>query len=88
MSVARVRNPRVELWAHLVSQHAAIVPLDETYAALKDLHEHEHKGPGTIRNHPEGSRAYAFQALGKVLAEDEYTLIEPPPRRLKARRKG
>ena len=69
--VSRVKNKRVELWAHLVSEHAGIWPLDATYDELKDEHDHEHKGPGTIRNHPEESRAYSVKKLGQVLSESE-----------------
>lgn len=67
----RVKNKRIELWAHLVSEHAGIWPLDATYAELKDEHDHEHRGPGTIRNHPEESRKYSVKKLGEVLSESE-----------------
>lgn len=65
-----IRNKR-ELWAHLVSQHATIIDLNCTLAELKDMHEHEHEGPGTIRNHPEESREYSLKKLGQVLSESE-----------------
>ena len=67
----RVRNSRIELWAHLVSAHAGIWRLDSTFEDLKDSHDHEHEGPGTIRNHDPKSRAYSLKKLGEVLSESE-----------------
>lgn len=65
----RVKNSRIELWAHIVSEHAAVVALDATRSELEELHHHEHNGPGGIRNHPESSRTFKFTKLGTVLAE-------------------
>jgi hypothetical protein len=78
--VKRVRNKRIELWAHLVSEHAAIININFTFEDLKDIHDHEHnhplqerghRGPGTIRNHPKELRNYSVKQLGKVLSESE-----------------
>jgi len=69
--MARVKNKRVELWAHLVSEHATCLDLDFTFSDLEDMHEHEHHGPGGIRNHPEASRKYSLKRMGDVLSELE-----------------
>ena len=61
----------MRLWAHLVSQHATIVPVQATLEELIGMHEHEHDGPGTIRNHPRESREYSLKKIGKVLSESE-----------------
>jgi hypothetical protein len=58
-----------ELWLHLVSAHAAGCDPTMTYADLEDLHEHEHDGPGTIRNHPRESRMWDRAKLATVLRE-------------------
>lgn len=68
---ARRTEDRLALWAHLVSRHATIVPVQATLEELIDMHEHEHKGPGTIRNHPIDSREYSLNKIGKVLSESE-----------------
>lgn len=62
---------RLTLWAHLVSAHATIVPVQATLDELIDMHEHEHNGPGTIRNHPRESREYSLKKIGRVLSESE-----------------
>ncbi len=62
---------RARLWAHLVSEHAAIIPLETSMKDLEDTHKHEHKGPGTIRNHDESSRSYSLKKLGAILYESE-----------------
>jgi hypothetical protein len=67
----RIRNYRVELWAHIVSEHANCVGPTATLEQLEEYHRNEHKGPGTIRNHPEASRAYSLKKLGAVLSESE-----------------
>lgn len=70
-SPKQVKNKRIELWAHLVSEHAGIWQLNASYASLVDSHDHEHTGPGTIRNHPVESRKYSLKKLGEVLSESE-----------------
>jgi hypothetical protein len=72
---------RLALWAHLTSEHAAILPGPWTYESLADMHAHEHKGPGTIRNHPEDSRASSLKKIANVLedAEDEDVVPAAPP---------
>lgn len=62
---------RLVLWGHLVSMHASIVPLHATLEELLDVHEHEHNGPGTIRNHPRESREHSLNKIGKVLSESD-----------------
>ena len=64
MSVAKEK-----LWAHLVSAHAIILSPETPGVDLARAHIAEHKGPGTIRNHPEASRAYSLAKLGSVLVE-------------------
>ena len=67
----KVRNSRIALWAHCVSEHAAILSPDALMSDLEDYHAAEHRGPGTIRNHDASSRAYSLQKLGRVLSEAE-----------------
>ena len=62
---------RLVLWGHLVSAHAGIFPLQATLEKLLDMHEREHNGPGTIRNHPRESREYSIKKIGDVLSESE-----------------
>lgn len=62
---------RIALWAHLVSKHCAIIDLDSPMVDLEDLHQHEHNGPGGIRNHDEKSRSFSLKKLGEVLSESE-----------------
>lgn len=64
-----MKDERIALWAHCVSKHAAILSPETSYEDLLDYHQHEHKGPGTIRNHPEDSREYSLKKLGIVLSE-------------------
>jgi len=59
------------LWAHCVSEHAAILTPQIGLQGLVRFHEHEHEGPGTIRNHPPGSRFYSIRKMGIVLSEAE-----------------
>ena len=66
-----IRNPRIELWAHCVSEHAAILDLKATMEELADFHDHEHRGPGTIRDHDKSSRKFTLKTLGQVLSEDD-----------------
>lgn len=72
----RIRNRRIELWAHLVSEHAMVIGLNYDMAEYMELHNHEHKGPGTIRNHPKGSRAFSFKEIGKVLSETDMDVFD------------
>lgn len=64
-------NDRALMWAHCVSEHAVIMKPDATFAQLQDFHDHEHEGPGTIRNHDPKSRAFSLKKLGQVLSEAE-----------------
>lgn len=68
---ADTAEDRLMLWGHLVSAHAGIFPLQATLEELMDMHEHEHNGPGTIRNHPRESREYSLKKIGKVLSESD-----------------
>jgi hypothetical protein len=68
----RVGNKRIELWAHVVSEHAnCIGPMALSLAELENQHRHEHHNSGGIRNHPEASREYSLKKLGEVLSESE-----------------
>ena len=62
---------RIKLWAHLVSAHAAILSPETPMDDLEELHDHEHEGPCTIRNHPEDSREYSLKKAGRVLLDSE-----------------
>jgi len=61
---------RLELWAHIVSEHCNMAP-PGSVSDMLDYHEHEHRGPGTIRNHDENSLHYSLRKLAKVLSELE-----------------
>jgi len=61
---------RLEIWAHIVSEHCNMAP-PGSLAEMLDYHHHEHKGPGTIRNHPESSRKFSLRKLAAVLSELE-----------------
>lgn len=62
-------HDRLPLWAHLVSEHAACVGLDLTAKDLAEFHRHEHKGPGTIREHSPRSRAATMAKIIYVMSE-------------------
>jgi hypothetical protein len=61
---------RLELWAHIVSEHCNMAP-PGSVADMLDYHEHEHEGPGTIRNHDPNSYHYSLRKLAKILSELE-----------------
>lgn len=61
---------RLELWAHIVSEHCNAAP-PGSLSSMLEYHEYEHEGPGTIRNHPEESRHYSLRKLAAVLSELE-----------------
>lgn len=50
----------LQLSLHLVSEHACILSLEESLAELQDMHDYEHAGPCTIRNHPKDSRDFSI----------------------------
>jgi hypothetical protein len=62
---------RLALWAHLISEHAVCLGLDLPLAALIKIHDHEHAGPGTIRNHDSKSRDARIAKIIHVLGEAE-----------------
>lgn len=62
---------RIKLWAHLVSQHRAILDPLMDEEDLIDIHDHEHKGPGTIRDHDIKDRDFSVKKIGQVLSESD-----------------
>ena len=62
---------RLALWAHLISEHATCIGLDLPLADLVEIHEHEHDGPGTIRNHPREWRNANVARIVATLAESD-----------------
>ena len=64
-----MKEDKTNLWAHCVSAHAAIIPLDISLSELKDYHKNEHNGPCTIRNHKESDRSFSFKKMGEVPSE-------------------
>jgi hypothetical protein len=60
-----------QLWAHCVSRHCAIMDPKTSLNDLRDFHEHEHDGPGTIRNHDRADRSYSLKKIGQVLSDSE-----------------
>ena len=73
----KIRNARIELWAHLVSAHATVIPFTWTMGELELEHGHEHKGPGTIRGHDSADRSYSLKKMGEVLAEADEQEVGP-----------
>lgn len=67
---AEAYEERLELWAHIVSEHCNMAPPGTLYSML-EYHDGEHEGPGTIRNHPVESRRYSLRKLAEVLSELE-----------------
>lgn len=67
------RLEALPLWLHLVSEHAGIYAPE---GDLHDMHEHEHNGLGTIRNHERTSRAYSLVKVADVLGEAEGARLE------------
>lgn len=61
---------RLELWAHIVSEHCNAAP-PGSVASMLDYHESEHEGPGTIRNHDPHSYHYSLRKIAAVLSELE-----------------
>ena len=59
------------LWAHLVSEHRAIVDVEAGIDELVEQHQHEHRGPGGIRDHIESARTYSLKAIAEVLSESD-----------------
>lgn len=64
-----LQDDRIRLWAHCVSEHAAILDPTVSIYELMKYHQHEHEGPGTIRGHDVMSRVFHLSKLGKVLSE-------------------
>lgn len=63
-----------ELVMHLISAHADPLAVCRSYADNLDQHEHEHRGPGTIRNHSPASRFFNAVKIELVLEECEDSL--------------
>jgi hypothetical protein len=79
---------RLTLWAHLVSEHAGCYGLDLSLRELEEIHAHEHRGPGTIRNHDPLSRQFRIAKIIYVLGEAEVGVadMEDSELRLHAKR--
>jgi len=67
----RPNEDRLTLWAHLISEHSSCIGLDLPLADLVEIHEHEHDGPGTIRNHPREWRNANVARIVATLAESD-----------------
>jgi hypothetical protein len=57
------------LWAHIVSVHANLVPIDTPMTELEAYHHQEHYGPCGIRNHPFDDRTFWRTDIARNLAE-------------------
>ena len=62
------------LWLHLVSVHADPMATCRTSDDNYAQHQAEHRGPGTIRNHPAGDLQWTESTAKAVLQE----MIENP----------
>jgi hypothetical protein len=70
------RYPMLQL--HLVSAHCNAAALGLTAAQARDAHQHEHDGPGTIRNHPRSSTLWDADKVADIIIEaaSEYDTSE------------
>lgn len=57
---------------HLASMHADPMAPERSYRGNAEQHEHEHDGPGTIRNHPRASREFDQLRAWSVIAEGRF----------------
>lgn len=60
-----------EVAMHLVSDHADPMAVCRSYEDNTDQHDYEHRGPGTIRDHPPESRHIDPEKVELVLEEAE-----------------
>lgn len=63
-------TPYTDLSLHLVSAHCNGAGLANTEADTIDMHEHEHDGPGTIRNHPRKDLFWDEEKVVAILIEE------------------
>lgn len=70
------RYPMLQL--HLVSAHCNAAALGLTASQARDAHQHEHDGPGTIRNHPRSSTLWDADKVADIIIEaaSEYGTAE------------
>jgi hypothetical protein len=54
---------------HLASRHADGMALARPLADNQDAHEHEHDGPGTIRNHDRDDLSWSGEQVEQIVAE-------------------
>jgi hypothetical protein len=78
---------RLTLWAHIVCRHASCVGLDMSLNDLVKIHDHEHRGPGTIRNHDLASRDADIATLIHVLSEADDGVLSMTDNQLRAHAK-
>jgi hypothetical protein len=68
----RLVNPdHRDLAFHLVSVHCDPMAIARPHEENLDQHDHEHRGPGTIRNHPASDCSWDAEKLEAVLEEME-----------------
>jgi hypothetical protein len=56
---------------HLISAHADPMAICRSEADNDDQHDHEHTGPGTIRNHPRDWLGWDAAKIEAILEEAE-----------------
>ena len=56
---------------HLISAHADITAIERSLRENWDEHQHEHDGPGTIRNHPRELLFFELLKIEENLEEAE-----------------
>lgn len=62
---------------HLVSEHGApATALDSTGEELQEWHDHEHKGPGTIRDHDPAVQNFAPAKVAAAIRTHDHALSE------------
>ncbi len=70
VKMVELERRRLKLWLHLVSEHKAQLDPFEPLESLEDMHQYEHRGPGTIgKGEPVEPLPFKLRDVGEVLAE-------------------
>lgn len=66
-----IYDPGWNLAMHLISKHADSMAIERSHKDNEAQHDHEHDGPGTIRNHPRDWLGWDEHEIEAVLEECE-----------------